>query len=115
MNVTSVTKSLNAFLLIILIISAFGFLSFANIYGLFLAVITSVIAAGIFRRNRWAYFASAAWALACYQLAKQGYEFEIIKSWVMTLAFFVIGLSIYLHEKLGRKSTQDCEKSSNNQ
>src|SRR5690606_8718633 len=96
-------KSLNILLLIILILATLGFISFANAYGVFWAAVTLVITGGVFKYKRWGYFASAAWALACYQLAKQEYEFEAIKSWVMLAGFLVVALSIYLHETLGRK------------
>jgi hypothetical protein len=98
-----IAKSLNVLLLAILLLATLGFISFANAYGAFWAAVTLVIAGGVFKCQRWGYFASAAWALACYQLAKQEYEFESIKSWVMLAGFLVIGLSIYLHEALGRK------------
>lgn len=109
-QVNALTKILNALLLSVLLISAFGFLTFANSYGFFLAAVTLVISVGVFKYNRWAYFASAAWALACYQLAKQGYEFESIKRWVMIIGFAVIGLSIYLHERLSKKAAHNQEK-----
>jgi hypothetical protein len=105
-KVTIVTKILNSLLLIILSLATLGFLSFTNIYGVFWAIVTVVIAVGVYQEKRWAYFACAAWALACYQLAKQGYEFENIKRWVMILGFVVIGLAIYLHEKLGKLSSK---------
>ena len=98
-----IAKSLNIVLLAILLLATLGFISFANAYGAFWAVVTLVIAGGVFRYQRWGYFASAAWALACYQLAKQEYEFESIKSWVMLAGFLVIALSVYLHEALGKK------------
>lgn len=103
-KVTVVTKVLNVLLQLILLASLMGFLSFANFYGVFWAAVTGVILYGVNRQQRWAYFACAAWALACYQLAKLGYEFESVKRWVMLLGFLVIGLAIYLHETLGKKA-----------
>ena len=103
-KVTVVTKVLNVLLQLILLTSLMGFLSFANFYCVFLAAVTGVIQYGVNRQQRWAYFACAAWALACYQLAKLGYEFESVKRWVMLIGFLVIGLAIYLHETLGKKA-----------
>lgn len=103
-KVTIVTKILNIFLMLALLAAVLGFLSFANAYGIFLAAVTTIILVGVWQHKRWGYFASAAWALACYQLAKQGYEFEDIKHWVMLAGFMVIAVAIYLHEKLGKKS-----------
>jgi hypothetical protein len=94
------------FLLLLLALSTIGFLTFANLYGLFLALVTAVIAIGVFRRARWGYFACAAWGLACYQLAKQGYEFADLKRYAMVLGFLVVIVAIFLHEKLGKKSVQ---------
>lgn len=111
-KVTVVTKVLNVLLQLILLISVMGFFSFGNIYGIFWALVTLVILVGVYRHQRWAYFACAAWALACYQLAKQGYEFESVKRWVMLLGFAVIGLAIYLHEKLGKKPARNNEHES---
>lgn len=91
-------------LLLLLALSTLGFLSFQNLYGVFLALVTIVIASGVYQRKRWAYFACAAWGLACYQLAKQGYEFADLKRYAMILGFLVVIAAIFLHEKLGKKS-----------
>lgn len=111
-----VANVLNSFLLIVLVASVAGFISFLNIYGLFLAVVTAAIAWGVFKHLRWGYFAAAAWALACYQLAKQGYEFQSIKRHVMILGFGLIPVALFLHEILGRvaaKVAQNNGKESN--
>ena len=113
-----VSNVLNGFLLIVLVAAVAGFISFLNIYGLFLACVTSVIAWGVFKQQRWGYFAAAAWALACYQLAKQGYEFQSIKRQVMILGFTLIPLALFLHETLGKataKSAQNNGKESNDE
>lgn len=93
---------LNLLLLLLLIASVLGFISFGNAYGAFLALVTAAIAWGVFRHNRWGYFAAAAWGLACYQLAKQGYEFQAIKRQVMLVGFFVIPIALFLHEVLAK-------------
>lgn len=111
-KVTTVAKILHGLLMLLLLAAVFGFISFLNIYGFFLALVTALILVGVFKRARWGYFACAAWALACYQLAKQGYEFQSIKSWVMLAAFFVIPVAIFLHEILGKKTSKTTEKGS---
>jgi hypothetical protein len=101
-----VARALNGGLLIILVASIAGFISFLNIYGLFLACVTSAVAWGVYKHQRWGYFAAAAWALACYQLAKQGYEFHSIKRQVMIVGFLLIPVALFLHEILGRSSAK---------
>lgn len=101
-----VANVLNFSLLIILVASVAGFISFLNIYGLFLAFVTATIAWGVFKHQRWGYFAAAAWALACYQLAKQGYEFQSIKRQVMILGFVLIPVALFLHEMLGKAAVK---------
>ena len=110
-----VANILNGALLIVLVAAVAGFISFLNIYGLFLACVTTAIAWGVFKHQRWGYFAAAAWALACYQLAKQGYEFQSIKRHVMLIGFTLIPVALFLHETLGRakaKSAQNNGKES---
>lgn len=104
-----VASVLNVALLIILVASIAGFISFFNIYGLFLACVTATIAWGVFKQQRWGYFAAAAWALACYQLAKQGYEFQSIKRHVMMLGFALIPLALFLHETLGKATAKSAQ------
>jgi hypothetical protein len=105
-----VSNVLNGLLLIVLVASVAGFISFLNIYGLFLASVTAVIAWGVFKQRRWGYFAAAAWALAGYQLAKQGYEFQSIKRHVMILGFVLIPLALFLHETLGKATAKSAQK-----
>lgn len=105
-----IAQLLNVALLILLLLAAAGFVSFANAYGAFLALVTALIAWAVFKHNRWGYFAAAAWGLACYQLAKQGYEFQAIKRQVMIIGFCVIPVALFLHEtlaKLPSKPAQD--------
>lgn len=104
-----VSNVLNGFLLIVLVAAVAGFISFLNIYGVFLACVTSLIAWGVFKQRRWGYFAAAAWALACYQLAKQGYEFQSIKRHVMILGFILIPLALFLHETLGKATAKSAQ------
>ncbi len=104
-----VANVLNGLLLIVLVVSIAGFISFLNIYGLFLACVTAAITWGVFRQQRWGYFAAAAWALACYQLAKQGYEFQSIKRHVMLLGFAIIPIALFLHETLGKAAAKSAQ------
>ena len=103
--------ALNWLVLFILIASILGFLSFQNVYGLFLASVTTLISVGIFKRLTWGYFAAAAWGLACFQLAKQGYEFQSVKREVMTIGFVLIPISVFLHEILAKKNKTLSQKS----
>ncbi len=112
-KVMIVARVLNWLLLAILIVAIAGFISFANAYGFFLAAVTTAIAWFCYQHNRWGYFAAAAWALACYQLAKQGYEFQSIKRHVMMLGFAVIPLALFLHETLGRAAQKSAQNDGN--
>jgi hypothetical protein len=103
-----VANILNVVLLLILIAAVAGFISFGNLYGLFLAVVTAVIVWGVYKHQRWGYFAAAAWALACYQLSKQGYEFQAIKRQVM------IPVALFLHETLGKAAAKSAQNNGKN-
>jgi len=96
-------RVLNGLLILCLVVAGAVFLGYSDGYGMLLAPAGWVIALGLFRRWRWAYFASAVWALACYQLAKEGLEFELLKRAVMMLSIPLVVLSIYLHEVLARR------------
>lgn len=104
-----VANVLNFFLLIILVGATAGFISFLNIYGAFLACVTAAIAWSVYKQQRWGYFAAAAWALACFQLAKQGYEFQSIKRHAMLLGFVLIPVALFLHETLGKTSKKSAQ------
>lgn len=109
-----VAHVLNGLLLLTLLLAIAGFISFGNVYGFFLAAVTAAIAWFCYKHNRWGYFAAAGWALACYQLAKQGYEFQSIKRHVMIIGFTLVPIAIFLHETLGKvasKSAQNDGKS----
>jgi len=110
-----IAKILNWALLLLLCAAVAGFLWFQNAYGLFLASVTALIALGVYKNNALAYFAAAAWGLACYQLAKEGYEFQIIKHQVMTLGFIEIPVALFLHEILAKKKIKNAQKSVTNE
>lgn len=109
-----VANVLNVVLLLVLIASVAGFISFGNVYGLFLAAVTAAIAWGVYKHQRWGYFAAAAWALACYQLSKQGYEFQAIKRQVMILGFSLIPVALFLHETLGKAASKSAQNNGKN-
>jgi|GEM_PF-563117 len=108
-------KILNWILLFLLIASVVGFISFKNAYGLFLASVTALIASGIYKKNTFAYFSAAAWGLAAYQLAKEGYEFQTIKHEVMLAGILVIPVALFLHEVLGKPHKKSAQKSVKNE
>lgn len=110
----AIAHVLNLCLLALLLASVIGFASFANAYGAFLALVTAAIAWGVFKHQRWGYFAAAAWGLACYQLAKQGYEFQDIKRHVMILGFCVIPVALFLHEVLAKVPTKPASSDDQN-
>lgn len=107
-------KTLNIILILILLGAVAGFLSFMNPYGIFLAGVTGLIAWGIVNHNRWAYFGAAVWGLGCYQLAKQGYEFQAIKPYVMALGISVVPVALFLHEMLTKPAIKNAQNSGSN-
>lgn len=113
-KVLIVANVLNVLLLAVLIIAVAGFISFANVYGFFLAAVSALISWGVFKQRRWGYFAAAVWALACYQLAKQGYEFQAVKREVMLVGFSLIPIALFLHETLGKKAASLAQKNGKN-
>jgi hypothetical protein len=110
-----IANFLNWALLFLLLVSIAGFLTFQNIYGLFLASVTTLIAGGIYKNNPFAYFAAAAWGLAAYQLAKEGYEFQDIKRYVMMTGVLVIPVALFLHEILAKQKDKNAQKSVKNE
>lgn len=98
---------LNALLMVCLVALSLLFLAYTSGYGLLLAPLAWVIAYGVFRRNRWGYFSAAVWSLACYQLAKEGLDFELVKRTIMMVSIPLVVLSVYLHEALGRAHASD--------
>lgn len=101
-NKPFIDRCLNGVLILCLLAAGAAFWFHTGGYGLLLAPVAAVIAFGVFRHNRWGYFASGAWSLACYQLAKEGLEFEVLKRIVMSASIPLVALSIYLHESLVR-------------
>jgi hypothetical protein len=110
-----VARVLNWALVLLMVASVVGFLSFKNIYGVFLASVTALIVFGVYKRKAKAYFAAAAWGLAAYQLAKQGYEFHAIKSYAMMLGISVVPVALFLHEVLAKDNKRNAQKSVKNE
>lgn len=108
-------KILNWALLLLLAASVVGFLSFKNVYGLFLASVTALIAFGVYKHKALGYFSAAAWGLAAYQLAKQGYEFQEIKRYVMILGVIVIPVALFLHEVIAKGKRGSAQESVKNE
>lgn len=108
-------KILKCALLCLLLASVAGFLSFVNAYGVFLASVTALITFSVYKNHRFGYFAAAAWGLACFQLAKQGYEFQDVKRHVMIAGFVVIPVALFLHEVLAKPKAKNAQKSVTNE
>jgi hypothetical protein len=114
-KIIATAKILNWVLLLLLIISVVGFITFKNVYGIFLASVTALIAFGVYKKNPLAYFSAAAWGLAAYQLAKEGYEFQAIKHEVMLVGILVIPVALFLHEVLGKPRKKSAQKGVKNE
>lgn len=103
MKIHTVAHFFNALLLLWLIAAA-GFLaSGMQIPTIFGALVTLVIAFFVYRRQRWGYFAAAAWGLACYQLAKEGLALEAVKRPAMLSGVAVVIIALALHEMFCRR------------
>lgn len=98
-------------LLLLWLIAAAGFLAselqLATVFG---ALVTLVVAYFVFKRQRWGYFAAAAWGLACYQLAKEELALEVVKRPAMLGGFAVVVVALVLHEIFCRRPTQTRDK-----
>ena len=114
-KIITTAKILNWILLLLLSASVVGFFTFKNVYGIFLASVTALIAFGVYKKNAFAYFSAAAWGLAAYQLAKEGYEFQTIKHAVMLIGILVIPVALFLHEILGKSHKESAQKSVKNE
>ncbi len=101
---------LNILLILMLLILGVVFILPTSGYGVLLGPLGWVIALVVYRRNRWSYFAAAAWALACYQLANKGLAFSDLKRALMVLSILMVALSILLHEKLARQTSAKIER-----
>ncbi len=85
--------------LLLAMVTVAGYLIFQNyVPKFFAAAATFVIVYFTFKKNRWGYFATAAWGLACYQMAKEGFAFDDIRRWVMIGSIAVIIVAFVLHE-----------------
>lgn len=103
---------LNRLLILTLLAAAGVFAALGqNTYTYTLALTGLALAMAVQRRWRWGYFAAAAWALACYQLAKEGLAFEPLKRSVMIAAVPLIVLALYLHEALARRREPNRDRS----
>lgn len=93
----------NYLVLMLLLASLVSFVQQMNPFGFFMALVTVAITYTVWKKNRWGYFALAAFGLACFQLAKQGLAFVDTKRYAMTLGFLIIPVAVFLHEVLAKK------------
>jgi hypothetical protein len=100
---------LNYLIIGLFLVAVLTFVTFGHIVGYFMAFIALIIAFSLCKQYRWGYFAAAAFGLACFQLAKQGYQFQTLKREAMTLGVLLIPVAIFLHETLTR-SDRSSEK-----
>jgi mannose/fructose/N-acetylgalactosamine-specific phosphotransferase system component IID len=99
---------LNYLVIVLFLVSIATFVTFGHVVGYFLALVAAIIAFALWKQWRWGYFAAAAFGLACFQLAKQGYQFQTLKREAMILGVLMIPIAIFLHEQLTKpKSTPD--------
>jgi hypothetical protein len=98
---------LNYLVLILFVLTTFTCARFGHMPGYLLAAVSVVISFGVWKQTRWGYFATAAFGLACYQLAKQGYQFQDLKREAMILGILIIPVAIFLHELLARTKPEN--------
>lgn len=97
---------LNYSVIALLLTSIATFITFGHVVGYFLALVAAIITFGLWKQWRWGYFAAAAFGLACFQLAKQGYQFQTLKQEAMTLGILIIPIAIFLHEQLAKPKSK---------
>jgi len=101
---------LNYLVLALFLVAISTFITIGYPVGYFLALVAVVISWGVWKQFAWGYFAAAAFGLACFQLAKQGYQFQTLKREAMTLGILMIPIAIFLHEQLAKpKSRPDSD------
>jgi hypothetical protein len=93
----------NYVVLLLLIASLVSFVQHMNPFGFFMALVNFAIAVAVWKKNRWGYFALAAFGLACFQLAKQELAFIDVKRYAMIFGFLIIPVAVFLHEVLAQK------------
>ena len=93
----------NYLVLLLLVGSLVSFVQLMNPFGFFMALVNFAIAFAVWKKNRWGYFALAAFGLACFQLAKQELAFLDVKRYAMTLGFLIIPIAVFLHEVSAKK------------
>lgn len=106
-------RALNWIVLLVFLAAIIEFISQLTLYSVFLALVTALIAWGIFNNKSWGYFCAGCWGLACFQLAKQGLAFPDIKHEAMVVGLLVMISALFLHELLVKpvkKVAQDDSK-----
>lgn len=94
---------LNTALVLWLVLACLYLAAVLTLQSVFAATVTLVLLVLVLRRERWGYFAVAAWGLACYQLAKEGLMFADVKRLAMLGGMATVVISIVLHEIFYRK------------
>jgi len=97
---------LNYLFLLLMVFCVITFILLATPAGYLFALVLSFIGFGVWKQSAWAYFSAAAFGLACFQLAKQDYQFQTLKREAMIIGFCVIPVAVFLHEILARKKPQ---------
>jgi UPF0716 family protein affecting phage T7 exclusion len=93
------------------LVSIATFTTFGHLVGYFLTLVAAIITFGLWKKSRWGYFAAAVFGLACFQLAKQGYQFQTMKREVMVLGVLMIPVAVFLHEVLAKSSPKETNPS----
>ena len=104
-NVKYFYLGLNVILSIWILFIGVIFFSLQDLSGYLVALVSLITAGVIQTRRMWSYFAAGGLGVACFQLAKLGFEFSFEPRVSMTAGAFVIPLAIFLSVKLGRTTT----------
>lgn len=86
------------------------FFTLNNASGYLVALVALVTAVVLQTRKMWSYFAAGVLGVACFQLAKIGFEFAFEPRVAMMTGALVIPLAIFLSVKLGQKAPEESQK-----
>lgn len=85
------------------------FFSLNDLSGYLVATVALITAGFIQTRRMWSYFAAGVLGVACFQLAKLGFEFSFEPRVSMMAGALVIPLAIFLSVKLGRTNKDESQ------
>lgn len=91
---------LNHVLVACLLLAAIYYFSGFSIVTAAIAVTAVVLAFGVYKHFRWAYFGCAAACFGAFWLARTGQDFVGDKRIVMSLSLPLMIFALYLHEKI---------------